>query len=183
MSRRRKTLNPQPLAPLQGERLTLRVPQLADAKAVYAYASDSEVTRFLAWPRHTSLADSEHFLHEAVTGWLNGKHLVWLIEDEAGVAGAIGAVPSGANVGIGYVLRRDRWGRGYATEALRLVADALLGDTPVAAIWALCVTENIASQRVLEKSGFHLERTMRHYFSCPNLGGEKQDVWLYTRGR
>lgn len=171
------------LSSLQGERLTLRMPQATDVPAVYAYASDEEVTRYLAWPRHTAMADSETFLQQAQEGWRNGRYLIWMIEDEAGVVGAIGAALSGASAGIGYVLARGAWGRGYATEALGLVAAALLDDTPIRSLLALCVTENSASRRVLEKSGFHYLRTMSDYFSCPNLAGEKKGVWLYVRER
>jgi len=173
----------QQLVTLQGVRLTLRAAQPGDAPAVYAYASDAEVVRYLAWPRHTSLADSERFLQEVAKGWQSGHYLVWLIEDERGVVGAIGAELSRANAGIGYVLARRSWGRGYATEALGLVVEALFRHTPITALWALCVTENSASQRVLEKSGFRYEQTLHHYFACPNLGGEMKDVWLYGKER
>ncbi|HEX9801627.1 MAG TPA: GNAT family N-acetyltransferase [Gammaproteobacteria bacterium] len=158
----------------------LRPPRPDDATAVFAYASDPEVTRYLAWPRHTSVGDSERFLQRAIGGWQDGASLVWLIEDEEGVAGSIGAELSGTNAGIGYVLSRRRWGRGYATEALGLVSAALLCHTPVRRVWAQCVGENSASQRVLDKCGFHYQRTQPDYFSCPNLGGARRDVLLYA---
>lgn len=183
MPRRRQAWEPKTLAVLQGPRLNLRQPRSTDADAVYAYASDARVTRFMAWPRHTRLADSEHFLSLTADGWQKGNYLVWLIEDEHGVAGAIGVELNKVNAGIGYVLARESWGHGYATEALGLVSDALLGDSPVEAIWALCVTENNASRRVLEKSGFEYIRKYADYFACPNLGDTFQDVWLYRKGR
>ena len=169
------------LISLQGARLTLRAPRLDDAASVFAYASDPEVSRFLAWPCHSSLADSERFLLSAVDGWQSGRNLVWMIEDDRGVVGSIGAEVSCANAGIGYVVARPCWGRGYATEALGLVSAALFRWSPVRALWALCVTENAASARVLEKCGFHSERTLGNYFSCPNLAGEMRDVSLYGR--
>jgi len=159
------------------------MPQLADAHGVYAYASDAAVTRFLAWPRHTSLKESEQFLQKAMAGWQKGNYLLWLIEDAEGVVGAIGCTLSGVNAGIGYVLARDHWGRGYATEALTLLVDALFRETPVSAVWALCVIENSASKRVLEKSGFRFLRTLTGYLPCPNLKGERKDVWLFGRER
>jgi RimJ/RimL family protein N-acetyltransferase len=51
---------------------------------------------------------------------------------------------------VGYWIDRDWWGRGVASEALRL-ALAEINDRP---IWALVVVTNIGSQRVLEKNGF-----------------------------
>jgi ribosomal-protein-alanine N-acetyltransferase len=181
--RRRQPIQLEALAALQGPRLTLRKPQAEDAQAVFAYASDAEVTRFLAWPRHTSLADSECFLRRAVEGWKNAHRLVWLIEDEGGVVGAISAELSHSNAGVGYVLARGRWGRGYASEALGLLTAALFRLTPVETVWALCVTENVASQRVLEKSGFRYQRTHPSYLACPSRGSGMKDVFLYARAK
>ena len=47
----------------------------------------------------------------------------------------------------------------------------------------LCVVENPASARVLEKSGFQRETLLANYFPCPNLAGAKYDVWRYVRYR
>ncbi len=183
MPQRKPLLDMASLKNLRGPRLSLRRPRPDDAEAVYAYASDGEVTRFLAWPMHICPADSQAFLQLAEEGWRKGDYLVWLIEDGSGVVGAIGVELSKANAGIGYVLARKRWGRGYATEALRLVSDTLFRASSIDAIWAVCVTENPASRRVLEKSGFHFVRTQTDYFACPNLGGEKRDVWLFGKDR
>ncbi len=169
------------LAHLRGERLSLRLPLQEDAPAVFLYASDPAVTRFLAWPRHNSLADSECFLSRAIADRQGGKNLVWLIEDDSGVVGAIGARLSGVNAGVGYVLAQASWGRGYAGEALKLLCDALSTRSSVQALWAMCVAENVASARVLEKGGFHAERTLESYFSCPNGGDALCDVVVYTR--
>lgn len=44
-------------------RLTLARPTPADAAYIFErYAGDAEVTRFLGWPRHQSLADTRAFL-------------------------------------------------------------------------------------------------------------------------
>lgn len=179
--RRTKAMDLQGLARLRGVRLILRPPQRVDSHAIYAYASEPLVTRYLAWPRHASLADSECFLLRAIADWSCGENLVWLIEDESGVVGAIGVRISAVNAGIGYVLASNRWGQGYAGEALQLVGEALSRHSPVRTLWALCVEENIASTRVLEKGGFHVDRTLNNYFSCPNEGGRAVDVVVYTR--
>lgn len=181
MARKRPVVELEKLASLTGVRLSLRRPQSNDVAAVYHYAHDTEVTRFLAWPRHNSPDDSEHFLQVAAEGWRNGDYLVWIIEDKRGVVGAIGAELSNTNAGIGYVLARECWGKGYATEALGVVCSALFQYSPVKSIWAFCVAENPASQRVLEKSGFDFVRTYSNYFSCPNLENALKDVRLYRR--
>jgi ribosomal-protein-alanine N-acetyltransferase len=43
---------------IETERLVLRRPSADDGEAVFTrYASDPEVTRYVSWPRHRSLAD------------------------------------------------------------------------------------------------------------------------------
>lgn len=51
---------------------------------------------------------------------------------------------------VGYWLARDVWGRGYATEALRL----LLEEIPDRPMQARVAEHNVASRRVLEHLGF-----------------------------
>ncbi len=166
---------------LKGQRLVLRPPLTGDAESVYTYASDPVVTRFLAWPRHTSPAASERFIGVAMEKWRAGRELIWLIEDEDGVVGSIGAGISRVNAGIGYVLARRSWGQGYASEALQVLSEALHRLSPVQNMWALCAIENTASARVLEKGGFHAERTLRRYLVAPNLQGRPLDVVVYSR--
>ena len=51
-------------------RLLLRRPGSSDVKDIFErYASDPEVTRFLAWPRHQSLRETEAFLQFSEQQW------------------------------------------------------------------------------------------------------------------
>jgi RimJ/RimL family protein N-acetyltransferase len=168
---------------LQGIRLQLRIPQLKDATQVYRYASDSRSSRFLSWSPHRSAVETESFLQDCIEAWEGEERLPWVIETADAVVGMIEVKLKGRNAGIGYVLSPAAWGQGYATEALRLVSEALFTHSQVSAIWALCVTGNPASARVLEKGGYQQEKLIPHYLPCPNLDGEKHDVWRYVRYR
>lgn len=154
-----------------------------DAEAVYTYARDPRVCRYLAWPCHENLADSRRFLQTVEQGWLSGERLSWAIEDDNGVVGMFGAELGRAGAGIGYVLAHEAWGYGYASEALAVIAEALFRASSLHSLWAFCVPENFASARVLEKCGFQRERLLPRYFECPNLGGERHDVVLFVRHR
>jgi RimJ/RimL family protein N-acetyltransferase len=57
-------------------------------------------------------------------------------------------------VTIGYGLVESEWGRGYATEAVRALIELCRAHPEVKVIEADTHHGNIASQRVLEKSGF-----------------------------
>jgi ribosomal-protein-alanine N-acetyltransferase len=166
--------------------LLLRPPQLNDVPQVYHYAADPLASRFLAWAPHRDEAETRQFLRGCIEGWHEAqgeRRLPWVIEVDARVVGMIEAKLKGRNAGIGYVLAPQAWGQGYASEALGLVSEALFHHSPVSAIWALCVVENPASARVLEKCDFQLEKRLPRYFPCPNLDGAKHDVWRYVRYR
>jgi RimJ/RimL family protein N-acetyltransferase len=62
---------------------------------------------------------------------------------------------------IGYGVRADARGRGYATEALAAVARWALTDGGLQRAWLSTIGENIASQRVAEKAGFRREGVLR----------------------
>jgi hypothetical protein len=59
-------------APVQIEttRLKLVKPDAVDAMSIFErYANDRDVTRFLGWPRHHSIADTQMFLHFSDKEW------------------------------------------------------------------------------------------------------------------
>ena len=62
---------------------------------------------------------------------------------------------------IGYGVRADERGKGYATEALAAVARWALTEGGLQRAWLSTTAENVASQRVAEKAGFQLEGTLR----------------------
>ena len=70
-----------------------------------------------------------------------------------GGAGFFGPPKEGA-VEIGYGVVGSRQGRGYATEAVRLLLGVALGHPDVETVTAAVEPSNTASARVLEKAGF-----------------------------
>ncbi len=129
-------------APVQIEtaRLILRQPQVSDAAAMFGrYASDPEVTRFVGWPRHRSVRDTEAFLQFSALEWEQWPAGPFLI-----ISGADGQLLGSTGLGFqapdeamtGYVLAKDAWGKGYATEALAAMIEtaARIGVSRLSAI-------------------------------------------------
>ncbi|WP_433066157.1 GNAT family N-acetyltransferase [Dactylosporangium sp. CS-033363] len=54
---------------------------------------------------------------------------------------------------IGYRLRREAWGKGYATEACRALIDRGFEAVAVERVYAETAAGNAGSRRVMEKSG------------------------------
>src|SRR5215471_2049 len=161
-------------------RLVLRKPTLADAEAVFSrYASDPEVTRYLGWPRHRSVDDTKAFLIFSDSEWSSWPAGPYLIESlsERRLLGSTGfgfEAPSRAVTG--YVLARDAWGNGYATEALTAIVD--IAEGLGVELYALCHPHHPASARVLEKCGFRLEKRLEQFADFPNLNPGCREVCL-----
>ena len=160
-------------APLfESARLRYRPPVAADADAIFArYASDPDVTRYLGWPRHQSVADTRRFLEWSEADgaqWPVSRLLIEATDDGRLVGGTGLTFESSTSASTGYVLAKDAWGQGYATEAL--IAMTRLADAlGVTRLFALCHPEHRASAHVLEKGGFVLNATSIPA-SFPNLG-------------
>ena len=79
---------------------------------------------------------------------------------------------------LSYQLYRDQYaGRGFATEAVRLLVDYLFGVKKEHRIQLVIVGENVASRRIAANCGFTLEGTVRGAFFND---GRNQDVLLYS---
>jgi [ribosomal protein S5]-alanine N-acetyltransferase len=173
-------------APVQVEtaRLLLRQPTMDDAIAMFErYASDPEVTRFLGWPRHRSVGDTEAFLRFSTEEWERWPAGPYLI-----ISRADGQLLGGTGLGFeaphqavtGYVLARDAWGKGYATEALTAVID-VARRVGVTGLSAVCHPEHGPSRRVLEKCGFVRDVSTTRRTEFPNLSpGIEQDALCYV---
>ncbi len=167
---------------VETDRLILRRPVSEDAEALFGrYANDREVTRYLSWPRHTSVEDTRQFIAFSDREWECRPAGPYLVESkESGLLlGSTGlAFESSQRASTGYVLAKDAWGKGYATEALRTVVE--IGRAAgLVRLYAICHSENAASARVLEKCGFQREGLLRRHFEFPNLDGGVHDVLHY----
>ncbi len=169
---------------VQTSRLVLRRPVASDAEAIFTrYAADLEVTRFVGWPAHRSLADTTTFLAFSDAEWSRwpaGPYLIFSHADNA-LLGSTGlSFETAHRAATGYVLAKDAWGRGYATEALLAMVD-VARSVGVRRLYALCHPDHHPSCRVLEKGGFDLEGTLRRYAEFPNhTPGEPSDVLCYA---
>jgi ribosomal-protein-alanine N-acetyltransferase len=166
-------------------RLILAAPNAADAEIVFRrYASDDEVTKYLGWPKHRTVADTQGFLVFSDLQWERegaGPYLIWARADGQllGSTG-LGLEPGGQAI-TGYVFAKDAWGKGYATEALTAVTE-IATDIGVRQLYALCHPQHRASWRVLEKCGFERDGGWNQPLEFPNIApGIAQDVLCYRR--
>lgn len=169
---------------IETARLILRKPVVEDTPRIYeAYANDAEVTRYLTWRPHHTLADGEEPAAHRLAAWETDEYFCWVItlRDDGELIGMISIRPVEWRVDLGYVLGRRWWGQGYMTEAARAVVDYLLSEREVFRVWAVCDVENLASARVLEKAGMQFEGRLRRWAMHPNVSDEPRDCFCYAR--
>lgn len=123
-----------------------------------------------------------------IRNWIEGEKnppfYHWAIEvrEQMEVIGSIGIEISSLhdNRGeVGYCLTKRAWNQGYGTEALRTVLDFGLDRAGFHRIEASHSVENVASGRVMQKAGMHLEAgPLKDYYRSDRLG--YQDVYMYV---
>ncbi len=156
---------------LDGARVTLREHVVGDLAAVLTYSSDRSVARYVPWEANTE-AVARAFLEDAISTAAQQprtSYVLAIIDRSTGTL--IGAARIGLEsevhrrADIGYVLRRDLWGSGLATEVARLLIDFGFDNLGLYRIWATTHPDNPASSRVLEKIGMSYEGRIRgHMF-------------------
>lgn len=77
---------------------------------------------------------------------------------------------------LGYWIGQRQAGHGHATAAVRAMVSYAFDDLKLHRVEAACVPANLASRRVLEKSGFALEGQARAYLK---INGDWADHLLF----
>ena len=156
----RRTLRPsRPELPIETDRLRIRSLTDADLDGLHAIYGDAETMRFIGRSGRPTDPDGT----ARVLAWLRRHEELhgfglWALDERGGepmvgVAGLLWVEGHGPEVEAIYLLRRDRWGHGYATEATRAVLDVAHTQLGLPRVIALSYPENLASQRVMEKAG------------------------------
>ncbi|WP_167044736.1 GNAT family N-acetyltransferase [Salinibacterium sp. ZJ454] len=143
---------------LTSERLRLDPPAASDAARIVEYCQDPLFERFLATPWPYQPADAAGFIESFVPdGWASGTEYTWAVRSGAGapLIGVIGLrreAPGVAN--LGFWIGAPHRGRGYMTEAVRLVSAWAFRDGGVETLKWECYLSNAASAAVARKVGF-----------------------------
>ena len=169
---------------LETERLILRRFTMDDIDHLVALDGEPEVMRFInggrPTPRHEIETDvlpwwlgyyerSERYGFWAAIEKASGEFLGWFHfrprEDDP---------PDEPE--LGYRLRRSAWGKGYGTEGSRALINKGFADIGVQRVVASTMAVNIASRRVMEKSGLRLVRAFHQEWPESIPGDEHGDV-------
>ncbi|MCL4361245.1 GNAT family N-acetyltransferase [Candidatus Dependentiae bacterium] len=159
-----------PLPILDTECLILRPIITSDAKDIFEYAKDFQITKFVPWYPHKTIDDTNQFVNKIIKGYEEKKSGPWAIVYKANnkVIGTIGFDQnrkreniSESSVNFGYCLSRAYWGQGLIVEASLITIEYLFNSTDIIEVRAFVQVGNKQSERVLEKLGFKKDPTIR----------------------
>lgn len=152
---------------IETERLVLRVRTVADAEAIFDFASLHEVSYPAGFPAVRTLKDEIYYL----------EHILPQRNEKNNLPAGYGIIVKGTDtiigsvdfprryeddvLEIGYILHPDYWGQGYVPEAARALIDLGFKELGLHKIELTCFGYNVQSQRVAEKLGFTLEARIR----------------------
>ena len=148
-----------------GGRVRLRAVSSADHAAVFAGMSNPLVIKYygLSYDTYESCQEQMDWfasiLREGTGEWL----VIERNEDEAflGCIGYHDLDREHRQAEMGYWLQPEYWGKGYATEAIRLFYNHVFASTDIHRLWAEVEVPNEASWRLLDRCGFTFEGTAR----------------------
>ncbi len=151
----------------------------SDSEALLEQANNLNVTKYLTdtFPSPYTLKDAEWWLS---TGCKNGFNKV--IEYKNKFAGSIGAIPlvneKRFSASIGYWLGEEYWGKGIASKALDILTEEIFSNTDIIRLYAGVYSPNVASRKVLEKSGYVQEAILaKSIFK----NGKFYDEYIYSK--
>ncbi|MBV9880771.1 MAG: GNAT family N-acetyltransferase [Gemmatirosa sp.] len=182
---------------LRTDRLTLRRWRVADAPALAA-ALEPSVAHLKPWiPWSVAEPAPAEALETRLAGYVADFDAgrTWLYgifpPDESEVLGGIGLYPRVAaervpypdadRVEVGYWLRVDTTGRGYATEAARAIVDVALDVAralpAIGCIEIRCDPRNASSVAIPQRLGFHHAHTLHSPAATPDGAPRETMVW------
>ena len=128
---------------LETERLVLRKAEMRDAPSIFAFASDSDVTRYLRWGPHKDLNQTVDYLEGMLAESVAGRDGSWVLslKQTQTVIGQIHLMEIDVvdrKAQVGFVLAKEHWNQGLATEALREVLRYAFEHLGLNRVEALC---------------------------------------------
>ena len=164
------------------ERLVLRPVETGDCEAIYRYAGDPAIDMMMFLPK--TMEETREFVAFAAAEWRKSepedREYVILFDGEV-IGGVNLEKCDNGNYEIGWVLRQDMRGKGFASEAANALKEYAFGVLNVERIQAHCDSRNTASERVMKSIGMVLtdDTGTRMYPKTGVVSGE----YLYVLGK
>lgn len=165
---------------IETKRLIITEFDLSMAEDVHKNSLDEDNRRFVPDEVFETVEEAKETIEFLMSVYETGDGpLVYpvLLRDGTNI-GYVQLVPVDEGCEVGYHIGKEYTGRGYATEALTAFLADIMEKKKLAQVWGICVAENVASKKVMEKCGFHLE-----YEGMGEYQGEMRPIAKYVFNR
>lgn len=171
---------------LEGERVLLRPYRDDDAPAVFAAIDEARdhLAPWMGWVDfHRSVDDTRDYCRRMAASWILRSALIVGMFDRTdgrylGGTGFHEPDWDGRTFEVGYWLRPSAVGRGYVTEAVRLLVGLAFGAFEAQRVELQCDANNGRSRRVAERCGFVFEGRLRNRSRTP--AGQPRDDLVFS---
>lgn len=170
---------------LETDRLIIRDHETSDLLTYHSLLSDKESMYYLPDLCTNTLEESKRNLETSIDEINNKDRKYYFFKINLKFSneyiGEVGYTvddftPLGKRVSLGYFLRKEYWGNGYATEAVNEVINFAFTKGDVYRISFSCLKENVNSERVLNKCGMIKEGELK---SFQYFDGKLKDRIIY----
>ncbi|HEY2160165.1 MAG TPA: GNAT family N-acetyltransferase [Solirubrobacteraceae bacterium] len=155
-----------PAEPLLDAATALRPWRDSDTKELIRICQDPEIVRWTNVPPGYGEADARIYLlrrHDAVLAGSAAPFAITTSEELIGSISLIRIEWEQRRAEVGYFLAADARGAGHATRAVGLISGWAFSALGLERIDLYAATDNVASQRVAERSGFEREALLRSF--------------------
>ena len=150
---------------------------LSMAEDVHKNSLDEDNRRFVPDEVFETVEDAQDTIAFLMNVYQTGDgplvHPV-LLKDGTNI-GYVQLVPMEEGFEVGYHIGKNYTGRGYATEALAAFLAEMMEKKQLEKVFGICVSENVASKKVMEKCGFRKE-----YEGMGAYQGEMRQIARYV---
>ena len=163
---------------LETDRLILRPLTIDDAAAVYVWASDELVTKYMPYLTYTKIDDVRKWL-ESLQSRDDTKNFGFVLKETNLLIGSgdIGYNKEKDEWSFGYNIRYDYWNRGLVTEATKCMMRFAYDHFGAREFSASHAAANTASGRVIEKCGLKFYK----YGEYSKLDGSQTFIAKYYK--
>ena len=169
---------------LETERLVLRRYQAADAIQCFAFLSDPQDS-YMDCAK--AFADMDEKYHELMAQFAQREtQYMIVLRENSEVIGTVNLFVDNSRavdaMEVGYSIAHPHQRKGYAYEALSALLELLQNDLHLGMVTAGILPENTASEKLLQKLGFHREG-LRHKAAWHEGLNQPVDLIYYYRDR
>ena len=142
---------------IKTSRLTIKTFSLDMAQSVYENSQDDDTRRFVPDEVYESAEEAREAIEFLISRYdsTDGPFVYPIIINDSKNIGYIQLCQiDDGSWEIGYHIAKQFTGHGYATEAVKAFLPAMAKKLNIKEVYGICLAENTASVRVLEKCGF-----------------------------